>query len=70
MVTEHVLENKKVFRVKNPLKNANIPRTIRFTEDIYDKLHKIAFEKDISFNLTVLECCKFALDNYDEDETN
>ena len=62
------MKENKVFKVKTAFKSANIPHTIRFTEEIYEKLQQIAVKKDMSFNLMVLECCKFALDNYAEDE--
>jgi len=55
-----------MFEVENSLKNANIPRTIRFTEDMFNELQKVAFENGISFNLLVLQCCKYALDNKKE----
>lgn len=49
------------FKVENEYKGANIPRTIRFTEKIFDKLNEISTENDISFNLLVLQCCKYAI---------
>ena len=52
-----------MFKVKNDFKSANIPRTIRFTEEIFDQLNKIAAENDVSFNLLVLQCCKYAIEN-------
>lgn len=52
-----------MFKINNEFKNANIPRTIRFTESLFENLNKIAVENDISFNLLVLQCCKYALEN-------
>lgn len=52
-----------MFRIEKDLKSANIPRTIRFTEPLFEKLNAVATENDISFNLLVLQCCKYALDN-------
>lgn len=52
-----------MFKVDNEFKNANISRTIRFTESLFEKLNKVAVENDISFNLLVLQCCKYALEN-------
>jgi len=52
-----------MFKVEKNLKSANVPCTIRFTEQLYEDLHKLAHENDISFNLLVLQCCKYALDN-------
>lgn len=52
-----------MFEVDNEFKNANVPRTIRFTEHLFDELSKIASENGISFNLLVLQCCKYAMEN-------
>ena len=52
-----------MFEVNNHLKNANLPRTIRFTEEIFDQLNHLAAQNKISFNLLVLQCCQYALDN-------
>lgn len=58
----------KMFKVDNELKSANIPRTIRFTEQLFEKLNETASENNISFNLLVLQCCKYALDNMEEEK--
>ncbi|MBQ3005474.1 MAG: hypothetical protein IJD88_06040 [Clostridia bacterium] len=57
-----------MFKVDNELKSANIPRTIRFTEQLFEKLNETASENNISFNLLVLQCCKYALDNMEEEK--
>jgi len=57
-----------MFEVESGLKSANVPRTIRFTEDMFERLNVIAYENNISFNLLVLQCCKYALDNMKEKE--
>ncbi len=54
-----------MFKIDNEFKNANVPRTIRFTEPLFEKLSKISVENDISFNLLVLQCCKYAIENMD-----
>lgn len=59
-----------MFRVENPFKGANIPRTIRFTEDLFERLNQTAQDNDISFNLLILQCCKYALDHMESDEEN
>ncbi len=59
-----------MFKVDNELKNANTPRTIRFTEALFEKLNKTAQENNISFNLLVLQCCKYALDEMEEPNKN
>jgi len=55
-----------MFEIDTTLKNANIPRTVRFTEGLFEELNKIAAENGISFNLLVLQCCRYALDNMEE----
>ena len=57
-----------MFEVENKFKNANVARTIRFTEGLFDRLNTIAAENDISFNLLVLQCCQYALDNMKNEE--
>lgn len=52
-----------MFKIEKELKTANVPRTIRFTEPLFEELNRIASENDISFNHLVLQCCKYALDN-------
>ena len=57
-----------MFKIENEFKSANISRTVRFTEPLFEKLNKVATENDISFKLLVLQCCKYALENMSEDE--
>lgn len=58
----------KMFKIDNEMKSADIPRTIRFTETLFDELHEVSAKNGISFNLLVLQCCKYALENLDENE--
>ena len=46
---------------KNP-PQANVPRNIRFTEELFEKLNRVSTENDVSFNSLVLQCCRYALD--------
>ncbi len=55
-----------MFKIENELKSANIARTVRFTEPLFEKLNHVAQENNISFNLLVLQCCKYALENMEE----
>ncbi len=59
-----------MFKIDNELKSANVARTVRFTEPLFEKLNHIAQENNISFNLLVLQCCKYALENMEEKESN
>jgi len=52
-----------MFIVDNQFSNANIPRTVRFTEKIFEELNAAAEENNISFNMLILQCCRYALDN-------
>lgn len=56
-----------MFKIDDSLKSANVARTIRFTEPLFEKLSEVATKNDISFNLLVLQCCKYALDNMEEE---
>ncbi len=41
--------------------SANIPRTIRFTEDLFDEYNEISRKTGVSFNSLVLEAMRYAL---------
>lgn len=55
-----------MFKIDNELKSANVARTVRFTGPLFEKLNKTATNNNISFNLLVLQCCKYALENMEE----
>ena len=57
-----------MFEIENKFKNANVPRTVRFTEGLFEQLNEVAVKNDISFNLLVLQCCQYAMDNLKESE--
>ena len=56
-----------MFRIEKELKHANISRMIRFTDKLFEQLNQIADEYKISFNLLVLQCCKYAMENLEQD---
>lgn len=58
-----------MFKVENEFKNANVSRTIRFTEPLFERLNQVAAENKVSLNLLVLQCCKYALDSLAPEET-
>lgn len=58
-----------MFKVNNDLRNASVPRTIRFTESLFSQLSEIAEKNNISFNLLVLQCCKYAVENMEDDSS-
>lgn len=53
-----------MFIVDSKMPKSNISRTIRFTEDIFESLTHIASVENVSFNQLVLQCCKYAINNY------
>lgn len=55
-----------MFKVNHPKEKSNISRTIRFTEELFSLLNKIADKEETSFNALVLQCCQYAIDNYDK----
>lgn len=59
-----------MFKIKNEFKGPNISRTIRFSEKLFEQLNIIAAENDVSFNSIVLQCCEYALDNYENKSPN
>lgn len=57
-----------MFKVDNEFSNANVSRTVRFTEKIFEDLNQTATKNNVSFNLLVLQCCKYALDNQEHQD--
>lgn len=55
-----------MFKIDNEFKNANVSRTIRFTEKLFNELNEFAAKNEISFNYLVLQCCKYVLDNAED----
>jgi len=52
-----------MFNIEKRIANANIGRTIRFTENLFEELDRLARENGISFNALVLQCCLYALEH-------
>lgn len=46
---------------------ANVQKTIRFSEEIYQNLQEVAMTENVSFNALVLQCCRYALSNMKKD---
>ena len=57
-----------MFRIEKELRSANISRTVRFTEPMFEQLIRLASENNISFNLLVLQCCKYALEHLEQQD--
>lgn len=43
-------------------------KTIRMSNDLIEKMEKLAGKKDISFNKLVVQCCIYALANLEEEK--
>ena len=54
-----------MFKITKSFRKANIPKTIRFTDELDQILSEIARGEEISFNELVLRCCQYAVDNYE-----
>ena len=52
------------FEIDKDFINANISRTIRFSETIFQDLLEISEKEEILFNLLVLQCCRFVVNNF------
>jgi predicted HicB family RNase H-like nuclease len=57
-----------MFEIDNQYANANVPRTIRFTDKLFEDLNSVAEENNISFNMLVLQCCRYALEHLKQNE--
>lgn len=55
-----------MFKVDNAMSKPNIPRTIRFSENIYMALSEMAIKENVSFNALVLQCCSYAINHYEK----
>lgn len=53
-----------MFEIDKKYNRANISRTIRFTDTIFNELKEISDREDISFNNLVLQCCAYAISEY------
>lgn len=45
-------------------------KTFRLPNDLLQKMEQLAQEKDISLNQLVIQCCRYALDNLDEESVH
>lgn len=58
-----------MFKIDSELKHANVSRTVRFPEPLFEQLNKYAAQNDISFNMLILQCCKYAMENREPDRS-
>ena len=52
-----------MFEIEKAQKKDSTPRTIRFSQAMFDDLQQIAADHDVSFNLLVIQCCQYAIDH-------
>ncbi len=57
-----------MLHINNEFSNINVARTIRFTETLYHELTTAANANDVSFNMLVLQCCRYALDHLEQED--
>lgn len=55
-----------MFQVKKPTSSN---KTIRMSDNLIERLETLAAKNDISFNQLVIQCCEYALENRDTEET-
>lgn len=53
------------FIIKKPTSSN---RTIRMSDELIEKMGRIATEQGISFNQLVVQCCEFALEHLKTDD--
>lgn len=57
-----------MFQVNKQFSGANIGRTVRFPEKLFEQLSTVAGKRDVSMNSLILQCCQYALDHMKPDE--
>ena len=55
-----------MFQVKKP---EYVNKTFRMPRELVQELESVAQQKDVSLNQLVTQCCQYALDHLDTDET-
>ncbi len=50
--------------------DANVARTIRFPEDLFDEYNKISDDTGVSFNSLVISAMRYALNDLEIEENN
>ena len=55
-----------MFKVRHSEETAN--RTFRFPKSLLDKMSVIAQRENVSLNSFVIQCCEYAIENFQESE--
>ena len=45
----------------------SVSKSFRLPAELVDKLEKLAFDNNLSLNQLVIQCCKYALNNLEEE---
>lgn len=56
-----------MFKVKHTEDTSN--RTFRFPKSLLDKMSAIAQSENVSLNSFVIQCCEYAIENFQESKT-
>ena len=57
-----------MFEIQKGMYRANIARTVRFPEALFEYLSQLAQDKNISFNSLVIQCCNYAVRDMKKEE--
>ena len=55
-----------MFEIKKP---SSSNKTIRMSDNLIEQLETLAAKNDISFNQLVVQCCEYAVDNLEKDNS-
>jgi len=50
-------------------KREYVSKTIRIPRDLFSELDMLLHEKEVSFNQLVIQCCQYALDHLDDNQS-
>ena len=53
----------KMFQIDKEIYGPSSPRTVRFPDEFFEHLCRLAQENGISFNRFIIYCCKYAVDS-------
>ena len=57
-----------MFQIEKGMYRANIPRTVRFPEALFEYLSQLAQDNNVSFNSLVIQCCNYAVCDMEKEE--
>lgn len=57
-----------MFQIEKGMYGANIARTVRFPEALFECLSQLAQDNSVSFNSLVIQCCNYAVRDIEKEE--